>query len=132
MVLTLGPTISGIDFVDRPSNPGRKRTEERLPTLIEDLKGILDGQSQTDATFQSQRLYTRLSVREVRAQLIDQHGYTDEQLPEDEVLAFDNIIVNDSGHLIDLIGQRSPGEIVPVKIRRGSAELVLSVTLGKK
>ena len=76
----------GIEFADRPRNPGRKRTEERLPTLIEDLEQILEGQSQTDATFHSQRLYTRLSVREVRAQLIAQHGYTDEQLPDDEVL----------------------------------------------
>ena len=77
---------SGIVFADRPSNPGRKRTEERLSTLIEDLDQILDGQSQTDATFHSQRLYTRLSVSEVRAQLLAQHGYTDEELPDDEVL----------------------------------------------
>ena len=77
---------SGVDFADRPRNPGRKRTEERLTTLIEDLEQILDGESQTDATFHSQRLYTRLSVCEVRSQLIAQHGYTDEQLPNDEVL----------------------------------------------
>lgn len=77
---------NGIDFADRPRNPGRKRTEERLPTLIADLEQILDRESQTDATFHSQRLYTRLSVREIRAQLIAQHGYTDEQLPVDEVL----------------------------------------------
>lgn len=77
---------SGIDRADRASNPGRKRTEERLPTLLDDLQAILDAQSQTDATFQSQRLYTRLSVREVRAQLIAQHGYTEEALPDNEVL----------------------------------------------
>jgi hypothetical protein len=81
---------SGVNFADRPSNPGRKRTEERLPTLIEDLEQILDGQSQTAPrgypTFHSQRLYTRLSVSEVRAQLLAQHGYTDEELPDDEVL----------------------------------------------
>jgi hypothetical protein len=77
---------TGIDFPDTASNPGRKRTEERLPTLIEDMKHILDGQSQTDATFHSQRLYTRLSVSEVRAQLIAQTGYTDEELPSDDVL----------------------------------------------
>ena len=77
---------SGIDMAERASNPGRKRTEERLPNLLEDLKRILDAQSQTDATFHSQRLYTRLSVREVRSQLIAQHGYIDEELPDDEVL----------------------------------------------
>jgi hypothetical protein len=81
---------SGIDMADRPNNPGRKPTEERLLTLIEDLEQILDGQSQTaprgSPTFHSQRLYTRLSVSEVRIQLIAQHGYTDEELPDDEVL----------------------------------------------
>jgi Rhodopirellula transposase DDE domain len=77
---------SGIDLADRPSNPGRKRTEERLPTLCEDLRRIVDEQSQTDATFQSERLYTRLSVQAVRTQLLAQHGYTAEQLPSNEVL----------------------------------------------
>ncbi len=65
---------SGLEFADRSNNPGRKWTEERLPILIEDLKQILKSQSQKDATFQIRRLYTRLSVREVRTQLIVQHG----------------------------------------------------------
>ena len=77
---------SGVAFADRPSNPGRKRTEERLPSLQADLRGILDEQSQTDATFQSERLYTRLSVQAVRTQLLERCGYTDEQLPVNEVL----------------------------------------------
>ena len=77
---------SGIDYADGAQNQGRKRVEERLPELLVDLQSILDGQSQTDATFQSQRLYTRLSVREVRAQLIAEKGYTEDALPSDEVL----------------------------------------------
>ena len=101
---------SGIDFADRPSNPGRKRTEERLPTLIKDLEQILDGQSQTDATFQSQRLYTRLSVREVRAQLIKQHGYTDEQLPNDEVL---RQRINDLGYKLKTVKKNQPKKRLP-------------------
>jgi len=50
---------SGIDCLDAFGNRGRHRVEERLPTLLEDIKEILDGQSQTDPTFRTQRLYTR-------------------------------------------------------------------------
>ena len=78
--------LSGVDQPDRPLNPGRKRVEERLPRLLDDLQTILANQSQTDATFQSTRLYTRLSVRTIRAQLVEQHGYSEEQLPDNEVL----------------------------------------------
>ncbi len=71
---------SGLDFRDVRENQGRKRVEETLPNLLADMK------SQTDATFQSQRLYTRLSVREMREQLIVQRGYTNEELPSLERL----------------------------------------------
>ena len=65
---------------------GRKRAEEHLPNLLADIKAIVDGQSQTDPSFQTQRLYTRLSAATVPQQLIDQRGYTDEQLPTAETI----------------------------------------------
>ncbi|MHB8625146.1 MAG: hypothetical protein ACYDBJ_11775 [Aggregatilineales bacterium] len=37
-----------------------KRAEERLPHLLADITAMVDGQSQTDARFESSRLYTRL------------------------------------------------------------------------
>lgn len=101
---------SGVDFADRATNPGRKRTEERLPTLRDDLKEILDEQSQTDATFQSERLYTRLSVQEVRTQLIEQHGYTEEQLPSNEVL---RQRINDLGYKLRTVKKNQPKKRSP-------------------
>jgi hypothetical protein len=65
---------------------GRNRTEKRLPNLLTDIQAIVDGQSQTDPTFQSQRLYTRLTAKEVRQQLIEQHGYTHEELPSEDAI----------------------------------------------
>src|SRR5659263_661164 len=44
------------------------------------------GQSQTDPTFKTTRLYTRLSSAEVRQQLIEQKGYKDFDLPTDEII----------------------------------------------
>jgi hypothetical protein len=65
---------------------GRNRTEKRLPKLKDDIRNMVDGQSQTDPTFQSQRLYTRLTAKEVRQQLIEQHGYTHEELPSEDAI----------------------------------------------
>ncbi len=71
---------SGLTCVDACSLRGRKRAEEHLPNLLSDLCSIVDGQSQTDPTFQTTRLYTRLSAKEVRRQLLLK-GYAEEELP---------------------------------------------------
>jgi hypothetical protein len=63
-----------------------RRAEERLPELLADIKAIVDGQSQTDPQFRSNRLYTRLSAAEVRRQLIAQKGYQDCELPTERTI----------------------------------------------
>jgi hypothetical protein len=72
---------SGITCVDAFGSRGRKPSEEHLPNLLTDMRAIVDGQSQTDPQFKTNRLYTRLTAAEVRRQLIAQKGYTDEELP---------------------------------------------------
>jgi len=77
---------SGIRCVDAFCLRGRKRVEEHLPHLLTDIKAIVDAQCQTDPSFQTQRLYTRLTAAKVREQLILRKGYTDEQLPTAETI----------------------------------------------
>jgi hypothetical protein len=77
---------SGYVCLDGYAGRGRKRAEERLPHLLEDMRDIVDGQSQTDPRFESSRLYTRLSAAEVRRQLVVQKGYTDAELPCQETI----------------------------------------------
>ena len=77
---------SGVVIENDFSTRGRKKAEEKLPNLLIDIGAIVDGQSQTDPTFQSSRLYTRLSANEVRKQLIQQKGYTDDELPTEETI----------------------------------------------
>ncbi len=77
---------SGIACIDAFSARGRKRAEERLPNLLNDIEAIADEQSQTDPTFKTTRLYTRISAKEVRKQLILQKGYTEEELPSEETI----------------------------------------------
>jgi hypothetical protein len=77
---------SDLRCYDYYAGRGRKRAEERHPTLLEDVKGIVDGQSQTDPTFQTTRLYTRLSTAEVRRQLVQEKGYRDSELATAETI----------------------------------------------
>jgi hypothetical protein len=72
---------SGIMCVDAFGLRGRKRAEDHLPNLLTDIRAIVDGQSQTDPQFRTNRLYTRLTAAEVRRQLIAQKGYTAAALP---------------------------------------------------
>jgi hypothetical protein len=74
----------GITCIDNYSARGRQPCEKHLPTLLEDLQAVVDGQSQTDPKFKSTRLYVRLGVREIRGQLIKPKGYLDQELPCDE------------------------------------------------
>jgi hypothetical protein len=77
---------TGFICYDNYAARGRRRAEEKLPNLLDDIKAILDEQSQADPTFKSTRLYTRLSAAEVRKQLIDQKEYTDDELPSEETI----------------------------------------------
>jgi hypothetical protein len=72
---------SGFVCLEAFAARGRKRAEVHLPALLDDLRAIVDSQSQTDPQFRTQRLYTRLSAAEVRRQLITQKGYQNQELP---------------------------------------------------
>jgi hypothetical protein len=77
----------GIICCDTYSWRGRKRSEEHLPNLLNDITAIVDGQSQADPQFRTNRLYARLTATEVRRQLITQYSYRDEDLPTTETIA---------------------------------------------
>lgn len=74
---------SGITCVDAFSSRGRKRWEERQPGLVQDIKAIVDAHCQTDPTFRTTRLYRRLTAKEVRRQLLEDKGYTSDQVPRE-------------------------------------------------
>src|SRR3954447_24915320 len=76
----------GMTFVDAFHCRRRKPAEEHLPRLLEDIRAIADGQSQADPKFQTKRLFTRISAKEVRRQLIATKGYTDAELPTQQTI----------------------------------------------
>jgi hypothetical protein len=72
---------SGITCLDAFSRRGRKPAEFHLPELLDDIRDLVRDHIQADPTFQTTRLYCRLSGPEVRRQLIERKGYSGDQLP---------------------------------------------------
>jgi hypothetical protein len=72
---------NGQAIEDRFEQRGRRRVEERLPNLLDDIRSIVEPSGQTDPTFRSTRIYSPLSAEEVRLRLITQCGYKDAELP---------------------------------------------------
>jgi len=96
---------SGQRQEDNFSARGRKKAEEKLPNLLADIGTIVDGQSQTDPTFHSLRLYTRLSAAEVRRQLVVQKGYAEESLPSEETI---RVKLNQLGYKLRTVQKSRP------------------------
>ena len=77
----------------------------RLPMLLEDIRAIVDSQSQTDPQFKTNRLYTRLSAAQVRVELMEQKGYSSEELPTSETL---RKRLNELGFFPSKVGKTRP------------------------
>ena len=85
----------GYCYIDRYYARGRKRAEEHLPGLLDDIREIADRYNQTDPTFRTTRQYTRLTSAALRRQLIEEKGYTDAELPTEETI---RIKLNELGY----------------------------------
>ena len=131
---------SGLTCLDAYSARGRKRAADHLPNLREDIRAIVDSQSQTDPSFKTTRLYTRLSAAEVRRQLIAQKGYTADELPTVRSLAS---LLNPLDYHLRRVAKCKPQQKIPetdaifeqvqqVKAAADEADDVLRISLDAK
>jgi hypothetical protein len=90
----LKETKSGIRCIDNYQGRGRKRTEDKLSNLREDIKSLAEPQTQADPAMKSSLTYTRITAKAMRKTLIDEKGYNDEDLPTER-----NI-----GNILDRLG----------------------------
>ncbi|MHC1727471.1 MAG: hypothetical protein AB9866_15955 [Syntrophobacteraceae bacterium] len=74
---------------------GRKAYEKRLPSLLDDIRDIVDPKAQIDATFRTSDLFVRVTANEVRQLLIEEKGYKDAELPKRRTI---NTILNSLGY----------------------------------
>jgi hypothetical protein len=95
----------GMTCLDGFQLRGRKAAEARLPHLLEDIRAIVDRQSQTDPQFRTNRLYTRITAAEVRRQLIAEKGYTDAELPTERTILTK---LNDLGYHLTKVAKVKP------------------------
>ena len=100
----------GISIADSFKLRGRKRIEENLPSLLTDIVSIVEPHSQTDPSFKSRKLYTRLSAAEVRRQLIELKDYLDEELPSQEVI---RQRLNQLGYGLKRVAKTKPLKEIP-------------------
>jgi transposase/IS1 family transposase len=96
---------TGVAIADQFHERGRLRAEEKLPDLLADIQSIIDGQSQTDPSFKTEKLYTRLTVKEIRKQLIREKRYTAEELPTHQTI---NTKVNQLGYTLKKVKKAKP------------------------
>jgi hypothetical protein len=108
---------SGLTCLDAFALRRRKRAEEHLPHLLHDIQTIVDGQSQADPDFRSNRLYTRLTAHAVRTQLIVQHGYRDDELPTTRTISTK---LRDLGYYPSTVAKTQPQKKSPQPMRSSS------------
>jgi hypothetical protein len=107
---------AGVEPAPRRGGTGRPKAEVALPHLLENLKTLADAQSQTDPTFNTTRLYTRLTAKAARQTLIDDFGYTDQELPTEETI---RVKLNVLGYRLRAV-QKSPPKKKSQKRMRSS------------
>ena len=101
---------SGFKCLDAFGLRGRKQAEEHLPLLLKDIQAVVGPQSQTDPTFKTTQLYTRLTAHAVREQLIGQKGYCDEELP---TLRTFNTKLNQLNYRLRRVAKSEPLKKIP-------------------
>ena len=80
---------------DKFSDRGRKKSEEILPHLLDDIRDIVEPECQTDPSFNTCRLYTRVTAAEVRERLLKLDGYEENTVPCAKTI---NTKLNDLGY----------------------------------
>lgn len=96
---------SGNFITDAFNKRGRKGIEEHLPNIIDDIKSIVDAESQTDPKFEDNRLFTRLTPENIKTELHKNKGYKLEELPTNRTIYNK---VNELGYSFSTIQKTKP------------------------
>jgi hypothetical protein len=101
---------TGFVCIDNFSGRGRKRAEEKLPSLLEDIKDIVEPVCQTDPTFHSMQLYSPITAKEVYRRLIEIKGYSADETPSITTI---NRKMNQLGYRLKKVAKCKPKKKIP-------------------
>ena len=96
---------SGIRCVENFAARGKSRTEDANPQLAADIRDLAEPHTQADPELRSDRRYTNLSAREVRARLHAEKGYAVADLPSERTM---RDILNRMGYRLKRIQKGKP------------------------
>lgn len=95
----------GMSIADSFKLRGRHPVEHKLPDLLSDIRSLIEPYCQTDPSFNSTKLYTRISLAKVRSLLMEEKGYISSQLPSNETL---RTRLNQMGYRLKRVQKRKP------------------------
>ena len=96
---------TGIECIDYSSGKGNKKTEEKDPQLAQAIREIVEPHSQVDPDFKRSFAYVKITAKAVRQALIDEQGFSDEQLPTERTI---NTILNRLGYSLKRVEKTKP------------------------
>ena len=100
---------TGIRCADNYGGRGRKRTEDRIPELKEDIISIAEPRTQADPAMKSSLTYTRITGKALGKVLIKEKGYDDKDLPSENTLIN---ILNRMGYNLKRVLKSKPAKKV--------------------
>lgn len=102
---------TGIRCINRYKDTGRKRTEDKIENLSEDIHSLAEPQTQADPSMKSGSLtYTRITAKAMRKALIKDKGYKDEALPSEVTIGN---ILNRLGYNLKRVLKAKPAKKIP-------------------
>jgi len=86
-------------------NSGRKKTEEKILDIEQDIKDIVEPRTHVDPKFKTPFKYTKITAKAVRSVLIESKGYTDDDLPTERTISN---ILNRLGYTLKRVEKTKP------------------------
>ena len=96
---------SGIRCVENFAAKGRVRTEDANPRLAADIRELVEPRTHADPELRTDRRYTDLAAREVRARLRTDKGYQPADLPSERTM---RDILNRMGYRLARVRKATP------------------------